>query len=190
MESRLAEENDEHLHEEIQRLRHDIEELDIKSNPWTDTQNAGDPDHAKRLVEASREIRTQLFKVEQSAGVDREKAVLAGEAEAAVRATEEVTEQFGSSLEKKELAMLRRELERALSRGDDRGLRKTTDALESLRWKILFKQDWFWREIFELMRQPGRQFINEPEARRWLTYGEQAIRQGNGEGLREAVRQL
>ncbi|MBI3756434.1 MAG: Hsp70 family protein [Deltaproteobacteria bacterium] len=189
VESRLAEKDDGHLHEEIRRLRHELEELDIELSSWTGAQNVGDPDRAKRLVEASREIRAQLSKVEQNA-VDREKGGLTGEAAATVRAAEEVAEKFGSSLEKKELGMLRRDLERALAKQDERGSRKTIDALGSLRWKILFKYDWFWQEIFESMRQPGKRFINEPEARRWLTDGEQAIRQGDGEGLRKAVRQL
>lgn len=142
------------------------------------------------MVEASRETRSRLSKLEQKAGASSGKIAGLKEAETAVATAHEVVEQFGSPLEKSEIAILRRELERSIAKGDERGLRHTTDALESLRWRVLFKQDWFWQEIFDLMRQPGHQFLNKAEAEQWLSHGEQAIRQGDGEGLREAVRQL
>ena len=45
--------------------------------------------------------------------------------------------------------MLRRELERAASKGDDKAIQRACAEIEALRWRVLFKHDWFWREIFD-----------------------------------------
>ena len=107
-----------------------------------------------------------------------------------VEVAEEVVGQFGTSLEKQQLAMLRRELERAASKGDAKAIQRASAEIESLRWRVLFKHDWFWREIFDSLSQPNTPFIDPTEARTLITKGQAAVSDGNGEGLREVVRAL
>ena len=189
LDARLTEAGDDRLREDVSQLRRQIEDLHVEANSARSGRSSG-PDEAKRLVEASREIRGRLSNLERTAGIDREQVMRADGAEAVALATEEVVQHFGSAMEKQEITSLRRDLEGTLSRGDDRGLRSTVAALESLRWKVLSKQDWFWAELFASLREPGRRFLNETEAKRWIAHGEEATRQGDGEALREAVRHL
>ena len=62
--------------------------------------------------------------------------------------------------------------------------------LRALRWRVLFKHDWFWREIFDSLSEPNTPYINQAEARLLITKGQAAISSGNGEGLRDVVRGL
>ena len=107
-----------------------------------------------------------------------------------VESVGEVVNQFGTSLEKQQMAMLRRELERAASRGDDIVIQRVCTEMDGLRWRVLFKHDWFWREIFDSLCQPGTPLVDATEARRIIGTGQTAITNGDGEGLRVAVRGL
>jgi hypothetical protein len=107
-----------------------------------------------------------------------------------VETVTEVVNQFGTSLEKQQMAMLRRELERAASKADDKATQRICGEIDGFRWRVLFKHDWFWREIFDSLCQPGTPFVDATEARRIITTGQQAISNGDGEGLRAAVRGL
>jgi hypothetical protein len=62
--------------------------------------------------------------------------------------------------------------------------------LDGLRWRVLFKHDWFWRDIFDSLRDPNTPFVDPIAARDLITSGQAAISGGDGEGLREAVRGL
>ncbi|MDP2605015.1 MAG: hypothetical protein Q8S00_20915 [Deltaproteobacteria bacterium] len=107
-----------------------------------------------------------------------------------VEIAEQVVGQFGTSLEKQQLAMLRRELERAASKGDGKAIQRASAEIEALRWRVLFKHDWFWREIFDSLCQPNTPFIDPAEAQTLITKGQAAVSGGDGEGLREVVRAL
>ena len=107
-----------------------------------------------------------------------------------VEVAEQVVGQFGTSLEKQQLAMLRRELERAASKGDAKAIQRASAEIEALRWRVLFKHDWFWREIFDSLSQPNTPFVDPAEARTLITKGQAAVSGGDGEGLREVVRAL
>jgi molecular chaperone DnaK len=176
--------------DEIERLRREVEDIDIQLSSESGEPLSEDHDRQGRLLDASREIRRGLTRLERGTGGDEERAGSVEEAEAMAALVEEVAQACGTPLDQQELALLRRELDRATNKGDQRGVRKVTEALNSLRWRILFKQDWFWREVFDSMREPGVQFQNDSEARRWLAHGDEAIRRGDSEALREAVRQL
>jgi hypothetical protein len=175
---------------ELERVRREIEDIDIVVRRRAASQSTEDPDEAKQLVEASRDTRIRLSRLEQKAGANTWRLTQVKEAEAVASEALDVVERLGSLHEKREIAILQKQMERAISKGDERGLRKTAEALDSLRWRVLFNQDWFWREIFDLMSQPGHQFLTEAEAAKWLAHGAQAIRDGDGERLREAVREL
>lgn len=177
---------DEALREEVEALKSRVEALDIQANQLSPAE-ATDPDSVQRLDEESRDIRRKLGALEAKLGSHR---LATMDAEEASSDTEEVVQAFGSALEKSELAMLKRELDRAVTNADERGIRKAAEALSSLRWRVLFAQDWFWRELFDSLRQPGRAFKHLAEARRWIQDGEQALATNDGERLRNAVRRL
>ena len=99
-------------------------------------------------------------------------------------------EQFGTSLEKQQLAMLRRELERAALKNDDKAVQRVRAEVEGLRWRVLFKHDWFWREIFDSLSQPDTPFVDTTEATRLIAKGQTALSNGDGGSLREVVRAL
>jgi hypothetical protein len=88
------------------------------------------------------------------------------------------------------LAVLRRELERAASKTDDKAVQRVCSEIEGLRWRVLGKQDWFWREIFDSLRQADTPFVNVAEAKRLIANGQSAVCSGDGETLREVVRAL
>lgn len=179
---------DSKTHEEIQKLKKEIENLDIEVSKTT--QDVYDPDQAKRQVETSREIRGRLLKIEQSLGSDKNKSLKVEEAEELILTLQRLVGEFGSPTEKKEFEMLQRQVERATDKGDDRSLQKSVELLESLKWRIVFKQNWFWKDVFESMKEPWREFTNDTEAKKWIESGETSIRHGDSEGLQEAVRQL
>ena len=107
-----------------------------------------------------------------------------------VEIAEEVVGAFGTSLEKQQLTMLQRELERSVTKSDNRAAQRACDEMEGLRWRVLGKQDWFWKEIFHNLQNSGGPFSDVAEARNQVNKGEAAIAAGNGEGLRAAVQAL
>ena len=174
--------------EEVDRLRKDLEEVDILASRRTALKD--DPDLASRLLERVRGIRQGLVAVEGRIGTNRpaDPEIEQGRQEA--NSTKEVTEKFGSDTEKRELATLAQALERAASRGDARSARKVREHLRSLRWRVLSNQNWYWTESLEAQQAAGRKFINKQEAEKWLNAGAEALRKGDSVTLQEAVRHL
>ena len=86
--------------------------------------------------------------------------------------------------------MLRRELERAAAKSDDKAVQRACSEIEGLRWRVLGKQDWFWREIFDSLRQADTPFIDMAEAQKLFAKGQSAVSSGDGDILREVVREL
>jgi hypothetical protein len=107
-----------------------------------------------------------------------------------VEIAQKVVEKFGSSLEKQQLAMLRRELERAASKRDDKAVQRVCEEIGGLRWRVLARYDWFWREIFDSLAQVGTPFVNASEAQMLIGRGQSAVSSGDGEKLKEVVRAL
>jgi molecular chaperone DnaK len=186
---RTLSDDDEATRTELENLRRDLDELDAKAPPPGGARRQADPDDARRIVEESKSVRGRLGRLEKrtagrSSPADNKKFV------ELVETVAEVVGQFGTSLEKQQLAMLRRELERAASKGDDRAVRRVCGEIDGLRWRVLFKHDWFWREIFDSLRQQDTPFVDASEARRIIARGEAAVSNGDAEGLRETVRAL
>jgi len=188
--ARALETDDEESVEEAGRLRTDLENLDIEAGSVSTGPSSGDPDRLARVVDTSRRIRSRLAKLERKVGADPHGSVSVDEAESAAEAAQEVVEAYGSAAERRELEALRREMARAADKQEQRRLRKAAEDMEALRWRVLFQQDWFWAEVFRSMQQPGRRFQNPAEANRWLKHGEDAIRRGDPDELKRAVRQL
>ena len=186
LERTLADNADESTQTEIGNLRRDLDLLDAKTPGSSRAPGNADPDDARRIVEESKNIRGRLGRLERRTAGRRsplDKAQFAQLVEIAA----EVVGQFGTSLEKQQLAMLHRELERAASKGDDKAVQRVCAEIDGLRWRVLFKQDWFWREIFDGLRQVDTPFVDRAEAQRLIDKGQAAVSSGDGEGLRKVV---
>jgi molecular chaperone DnaK (HSP70) len=179
---------DEQQREDVKRLSSEID--DLHSEADTSIHASDDPDRAKRVVEAARNVRLKLAQMEKASGVDPQISVHMAEVRAARDGATEVVARFGSALEKKELQMLDKQLERTMEKAEVRALRKMGDAFNSLRWRVLFGQAWWWREVFESMQAPGHLFRNRHEAERLFREGAKAIRAGDVVGLQATVREL
>jgi molecular chaperone DnaK len=180
---------DEATQTELDGIRRDLTELDSTTPVPGGTQEKQDPDDARRVVETSKSLRGRLGRIERRTATDRAPVEQTQFIEL-VEHAEEVVGQFGASLEKKQLAMLKRELERAATKGDSKSIQRATEEIQALRWRVLSKHDWFWREIFDSLSEPNTPYINQAEARLLITKGQAAISSGNGEGLRDVVRGL
>lgn len=174
---------------DVERLRREIEDLDI--DIATHRATAGEPDHdlAKGLVERAREIRVRIATLERRTGINArtdslsEASRLASEIEADVTA-------YGTAAQQQRFLVWHRELRHAVARDDVRGVRRALVSMKHLRRQILHAQDWFWRDWFEYFRQPGRQFVNMEEARKWLAAGAEAAAKESRPDLEKAVRRL
>ena len=180
---------DEPTQTELESLRRDLDDLDARAPQSSTTRGQADPDDARRIVEDSKAVRGRLGRLERRTVAERS-PVETTQFVQLVEMAEEVVGQFGSALEKQQLAMLRRELERAASKADSKAIQRASAEIEALRWRVLFKHDWFWREIFDSLSQPNTPFVNPAEARILITKGQAAVSGGDGEGLREVVRAL
>ena len=174
---------------EVKRLQAEIDELSTEAEQSVNVASR-DPDQAKRAVERSRHVRLRLAKLEQSLGVDAHATSRLAEAISASEGATAVVERFGSAFEKKELQMLAKQFERTLAKADEDSLEKIRDTFDALRWRVLFAQDWWWREIFESMQAEGHVFLNRAEAERLVEEGQAAIRVADGTRLRAIVREL
>jgi molecular chaperone DnaK len=181
--------SDESTQPELEDLRRDLDELDARTPSPSTVPGKADPDDARRIVEDSKTVRGRLGRLERRAAGQRSSLESTQFVEL-VNIADEVVGQFGTSLEKQQLGVLRRELERAASKGDDKVVQRACAEIEALRWRVLFKHDWFWREIFDSLGQPNTPFINPAEARLLIARGQSAVSGGDGEGLREVVRAL
>jgi len=189
LERALFDETDTSTHAELEQLRRDLDELDTKAPASIGATGKADPDDARRVVEESKTLRGRLGRLERRA-VGHPSPFDDTQFEELVEAAAEVVGQFGTSLDKQQLSMLRRELERVTSKGDTKAVQRACGEITGLRWRVLFKQDWFWREIFESLRQPDTPFVDRAEAQRLIARGQAAASSGDGEGLREVVRFL
>ena len=181
--------SDESTQTELEDLRRDLDELDARAPSPSSRTGKADPDDDRRIVEDSKAVRGRLGRIERRVTADRNPVEKTKFVEL-VKIAEQVVGQFGTPLEKQQLAMLRRELDRAASKGDRKAIERASAEIEALRWRVLFKHDWFWREIFDSLCQPNTPFVDPAEARTLITRGQAAVSGGDGEGLREVVRAL
>lgn len=149
-----------------------------------------DPDSASRSMQDVKKIRIDLARLEQQTGVGERLTTDAEQVKRAAGPIREITEKYGADLDKRQLGMLIRDLDRADGRGDNRTVRRVAEDLQSLKWRVLFTQDWFWKEALEAQQQPGCKFLRRDEASKWLEKGCEAVRKGDSLSLQEAVKHL
>jgi molecular chaperone DnaK len=189
LERKVSDNNDPVTAEEINDLRKTVDDLEATAPRPNQSSEKIDPDEARRLVEKSKSVRGQIGQIEQRTA-NTGNATATNNFVRVVEISEEVITAFGTSLEKQQLTLLRRELDRAITKGDNRAAQRACDEIEGLRWRVLGKQDWFWKEIFDSIRNSDGPFNDVMEARNQIARGEAAIAAGNGAGLRAAVQAL
>lgn len=171
---------------EVERVRRELEDFDIELGAHQSTGDAEDQDRAARVVERLREARARVAELERRAGV----APAGSGADDANRLADSVAETVsahGTDAQRERLAALRRELAEASARGDVRGVKKASSALRALRTQVLHAQDWFWEDWFNYLARPGREFVNQDEAARWVAEGQEAVQSGDRKQLERAV---
>lgn len=173
---------------EVEELRNELARLRGEAHKAGD--QTTDPDQARRLVEQARRVRGKISDLKARHSPAGSGPVRASEAEQALAGTRGVVDRFGDSEEREQLELLTTSLRRAVRRGDEREIEHLVTALQRLYWQVLWKQDWFWRQSFDALRDSGGPWVNAAEADRWISEGLEAIRVGNGTSLREAVRRL
>ena len=166
-----------------------IDELESKASIRDQSSERADPDEARRIVEESKTVRGKLSHLERRAN-DRGGSLKSTQFVAQVEIAEEAIGKYGISLEKQQLAMLRRELERAAAKGDDKAIQRACSEIEGLRWRVIMKQAWFWREIFDSLRKDGVPFTDAAEAKKLIAKGQSAVTSADGKTLEEVVRAL
>ena len=189
MERSLSPADDAATKSELKGLRGEIDALEAKAPASDGASSGADPDSARRIVEASKSIRGRLGRLERGVAGRRSPSEMT-EFVQLVEASRTVVEQFGSALEKQQFAMLRRELERAGAKNDDFAIKRVCEEIDGLRWRVLGKHDWFWREILESLAQPNTPFVDHAQAQRLMARGQAAVASGDGKELREVVRAL
>jgi molecular chaperone DnaK len=178
------------IRNELSELRRDLRDLAARIPAANGSgETAVDPDQARRVVEQSKNIRGRIGRLERKAAAKAGSTPNVKFLDIA-RKAEEVIKQYGDALDKQQFGVLRRELERVAAKEDDQAIERVTSDINSLRWQVLYNQDWFWREILESLAEPDALFVNDGEAKRWLSEGRMAVAAGNGTKLRESVRAL
>jgi molecular chaperone DnaK len=171
-------------------LRQRVEDLDIEVTSSIQQNTLSDLERVRRLASKARDLRTQISALEHRIGVDRLLTERSRQAGAVIREVEDTVKKYGDKLVAYEFEMVRKQLEHAAERLDERGVNKCIEDLSALNLRILSNQDWFWRDIFDSMDKSDTAFVNPKQAQHWVLEGERAIREGKGDALRVAVRKL
>ena len=192
LEEAAAESADETLAQELQSLRRDLQELQELETAAHGDRHTGDrvdPDNARRIVQDAKTLHGRISRVENRLS-EPGRARNITQFVDLVEAVEEVSEKFGTNLEKQQCALLKRELERAAAKGDARTVDRATQELDRLRWRILGRYDWFWRDIFLSLADDPSSFVDPAGATKLFERGHQAIANDDGADLRVTVNAL
>lgn len=190
IENTLSDADDESARREVEEVRRSLDALDAKSSASGGVSERVDPDDARRIVEESKNVRGGLGRLERRVAGNGGRRLDASQFVEVIESATEVVTHFGSALDKQQFAMLRREFERTIAKGDEKAVQRVCAEINGLRWRILYKQDWFWREILDSLQEPGVAFVDKAEANILMAQGQAAVENGDGDGLRQAVRGL
>lgn len=172
---------------ELEALQRDLDALDAKLKAQGD--HVEDPDDSRRVVAEAKAVRGRLSRLEMRLS-GQYIAPTPIQFASLIETTDSVVTDFGAPIDQQQLAVLKRQLERSVERGDTKGVQRIVDEISAFRWRVLYKQDWFWREIFEGQRRPDVQYADPAEAARLFISGQAAVASGDGQTLRRIVRSL
>ena len=187
----IATSTDAQAQAEIEVLRKELEQLRSRAPESSDVQAAPrpiDPDDARRLVENSKGLRGKIGRLERKTTATDSLQSLKFTEE--LELAEALVNEFGTSMDKTQLQAYKRELERVGVRGDDKALSRLTGDIEQLRWRVLFRQDWYWADRLDRLAEPGIAFTDQSAADELIVKAKLAAKDGDGQALREAVRSL
>jgi molecular chaperone DnaK len=171
--------------EELKQLSEKLENQDLAQQ-----QPPGDPGSAKILFEEFRVLRARINDLERKIKSEMNLPALVKRLEREKADAEWTINSYGDAIDRKEFELLMREVERHIAREDERALNKAIDDFNDLRIRVLLKQDWVWKDIFESFTQPYVAFSNESEAKRLIEQGHEAIAREDWLKLRDIVEEL
>ncbi len=174
--------------QEVDGLKRDVDGLKAAGEQAAAGDGA-DPDATQRFMQQSKSVRIKLGELERKTA-DGRASVGSPARLQRVEQAEKATKQFGSPLEKQEMAALLRELGRASDKGDERTVQRICEDIDGLWFRVLAKHDWFWRDMLESMSGSAASSTNPAEAERLIAAGRSAIAKGDGDALRDAVKAL
>jgi hypothetical protein len=102
----------------------------------------------------------------------------------------EIVERDGTTLEKQAISLLRDELEKAVSRRENLMIQQLVKEFTRLHWRVLSRQESFWRDQFGLLCEPRQPFVNSAEAEELINKGKLSFKRSDLRELREVVRAL
>jgi len=177
------------IKKELNEIRMKLEEL-TEENKRYQNKSSNDPDDAKRVIEKSKEIRGDLSRIENDISVKRKFSIVLRELREYRAITQEVVTTWGTSIDKKEFELLNYEADKKVDEENERALIKITKDMDNLRWRILFEQDWYIRQVFEELCENRESFVNIQESQRLIALGQGAISRGDGDTLKEIIKGL
>lgn len=144
------------------------------------------PDAEMGPAEVLRKVRVQLAQLEERLDVEGPSS-FARQIRGESRWTDQVVQRCGTESDKSEMDRLRTQVDKYIETGDQRGLKWLQQQLGELRGALLDHQPWFWLNVLEHLKRPGRRFLNESDAQRWLEAADDAARRQDLPELRAAV---
>lgn len=175
---------------EIKELRAKLEEIYLEGHRHLANPEVRDPGEAKVVFEEFREVRGKMGDIERKLKSEGKMLFSLRKLEWEKEDARLIVEKWGDKLEKKEFQLLCKEAERHIEREDEASLEKVRTDLESLSWRIRFRQNDFWKDTFELLNQPHYVFTNKEQAEKYFSQGQEALIAENWEKLKESVLEL
>jgi molecular chaperone DnaK len=151
------------------------------------TTGQANPDAALECEDTLRRVRVKLAHVDEQLEADGNSTPLSRKVWANARHVQRAVNQFGTEVDKAEITRLFAQLEKFTESRDARGLQWLDEQLGQLFWPLVHSQFWYWQGCFLYLKQPGRVFLNQQQARGRLDEGEKARQQGNLAVLRDIV---
>jgi molecular chaperone DnaK len=181
--------NDAALEDELTQLRKDLDELTAEQERVQSNQQ-DNPDAAKKLVHEAKNVRGKLSSLEKKIGLQRRLPESLRRIDKEKEIAGEVVQKWGEKLDKKEYEILCKEAERISDKEDERMLTKVADDFAGLKWRVLARQPWWWKECFEQLSVEGTPYVNKEEATSLILAGQQQLVSGDFDSLQSTVRKL
>jgi molecular chaperone DnaK len=149
-----------------------------------------DPDALLGPTATLRKVQLVVIQLEEQLESERHLSPFVIKLKSEHRWTGHIVEDHGSAIDKETFARLSGQLERYIESDDQRGLKFISEQLNELQWKILYTQEWYWERIHSFMKQPGRRFVNQNQAGKWLKTADDAAARSDFPALRSALCEL
>ena len=145
-----------------------------------------DPDASLGPTDALRKLRMQLTQLEEQLGVGSAAPTLGRKLRWQVPYVERIVRTHGIESEQREFEKLQSQYLRYSEADDARGLKWVHRQLWALHGVVVSDQMWYWRDILEQLKSPGRRFLNQDEAMKAVGEADAANTRGDLAALRSA----